>query len=253
MIDIHCHIMPGVDDGSSDFAESISMGETAAACGVTDIIVTPHCNIPASYGNYYGKEYEAAFADLRALFAERGIAVKLHRGMEVFGTDDLGMLYDNRRVITLAGSRYMLVEFDFHDDAWRVRDVLVQLLRRGVTPVIAHPERYDMVQYDLQFALDWVQMGCLLQINRTSLPGDLHNPSVAAASRLLELGAVHAIATDAHGIFTRTTELLDAYDTVAGIYSEEWAKILTDENPRRIIEDRRVRRLPERRDGWDFR
>ena len=172
MIDIHCHIIPGVDDGSSDFAESLAMGETAAACGVTDIIVTPHCNIPDLYGNYYGRSYERAFDGLCGLFADKHIDVRLHRGMEVFGTDDIGRLYDEGEVITLAGSRYMLVEFDFGDDAWRVRDVLLQLLRRGISPIVAHPERYDMVQYDLQFALDWVSMGCLLQLNRRSWDRD---------------------------------------------------------------------------------
>ena len=250
MIDIHCHLMPGVDDGSADFAETISMGETAAACGVTDIIVTPHCNIPGSYGNYYGAEYEQAFDELKQLFADNKIDVRLHRGMEVFGTDDIGALYDEGRVITLAGSRYMLVEFDFHDDAWRVREVLMSLLRRGVTPVIAHPERYDMIQYDLQFALDWVDMGCLLQINRTSLIGDSSSPSVMTAEQLLSLGAIHAVATDSHGIFTRTTELIDAYDHIAAEYSEEWAEILTEENPRRIMENRRVRRLPRQTSEW---
>lgn len=253
MIDIHCHIIPGVDDGSADFAESLSMGETAAACGVSDIIVTPHCNIPGSYGNYYGEEYEAAYSELKELFKTNGINIALHRGMEVFGTDDIGRLYDNRAVITLAGSRYMLVEFDFGDDAWRVRDVLLHLLRRGVTPVIAHPERYDMIQYDLQFALDWVEMGCLLQINRTSLLGSRTDPASKAAFDLMDLGAVHVVATDAHGVFSRTTDLFEAFDLIACTYSEEWAKILTGENPRRIIENRRVRRLPKIENGWDYR
>lgn len=252
MIDIHCHILPGVDDGSADFAESLSMGETAEANGVTDIIATPHCNIPGSYSNYYGKEYEAAFAELNELFRQNNIKVALHKGMEVFGTDDIGRLYDSGSVIPLAGSRYLLVEFDFSDDAWRVRDVLLQLLRRGVTPVIAHPERYDMVQYDIQFALDWADMGCLLQLNRTSILGNPNDPVNRTASSLLELRAAHAVATDSHGVFTRTTELFDAFDRIACIYSEEWAKILTEENPRRIIENRRVRRLPELGEGWDY-
>jgi len=244
--------MPGVDDGSSDFAESLSMGETAFACGVTDIIATPHCNIPDSYGNYYGAGYEQAFDELKKLFADNHIPLTLHKGMEVFGTDDLGELYDAGRVITLAGSRYMLVEFDFHDDAWRVREVILSLLRRGVAPVIAHPERYDMVQYDLQFALDWVEMGCLLQLNRTSILPDSTGAVTETAKRLLSLGAVHAVATDAHSIFTRTTELLDAYDAIAAGYSEEWAKILTEENPRRIIENRRVKRLPRLDAEWNY-
>lgn len=240
MIDIHCHIIPGVDDGSSDFAESIRMGEVAEACGVTDIIVTPHCNIPDSYSNYYGRGYEAHFDSLVSLFAENGVGVRLHRGMEVFGTDDVGELFDSGGVITLAGSGYMLVEFDFGDDMWRVRDVLYSLLDRNITPIIAHPERYYPVQDDMQFALDWIDMGCKLQLNRTSLLRSRSDPAARTSHSLLRLGAAHFVATDSHGVFTRTTELLDAYNYIAERYSEEWARILTEENPRRVIENRMV-------------
>lgn len=244
MIDIHCHIVPGVDDGSSDFAESVRMGEIAEACGVTDIIVTPHCNIPGSYGNYYGEGYEKSFEELVKLFKEYRVGVRLHRGMEVFGTDDLGELFDDGAVLTLADSEYMLVEFDFGDDMWRVRDVLYSLLDRRITPVVAHPERYFPVQDDPQFALDWVEMGAKLQLNRTSLMSSRSDPSYIAAHSILRRGAAHFVATDSHGVFTRTTELLDAYNLVAERYSREWADILMYENPRRVIEHRRLLDLP---------
>ncbi|MCR5610289.1 MAG: hypothetical protein K6F68_00445 [Clostridiales bacterium] len=244
MIDIHCHIVPGVDDGSGDFAESTRMGEIAEASGVTDIIVTPHCNIPGSFGNYFGPWYEREFEGLSSLFERNGVHVNLHRGMEVFGTDDVARLYDDGLVLTLAGSDYMLVEFDFGDDMWRVRDVLFSLFERKITPVIAHPERYYPVQDDPGFALDWARMGCLLQINRTSLLSHRSDPCYRTARTLLDEAAVHFIATDSHGVFTRTTELADAYEFVAERYSEEWADLLTNENPRRVIENRRVRNLP---------
>lgn len=238
MIDIHCHIIPGVDDGSSDFAESVAMGETAAACGVTDIIVTPHCNIPGEFANYAGPSYEEHFEGLRFLFAKNRIPIRIHRGMEVFGTDDVGELIDNGRLHTMAGSRYMLIEFPFDDDMWRVRDVLRSVQRRGVTPIIAHPERYYAVNDDIGFALDWADMGCYLQINRTSLIGPPAAPETQTSRALLDMGAVHFVATDAHGVFTRTTELIDAYEFVARRYSTDWADILMRENPMRVIENR---------------
>lgn len=244
MIDIHCHIIPGVDDGSEDAAESIAMGENAQACGVTDIIVTPHCNIPGEYGNYRGEGYERAFARLCGLFERNDISVRLHRGMEVFGTDDVPELLDRERIMTLADSRYMLIEFPFDDDMWRVRDVLSALLRRGVTPIVAHPERYYAVNDDIGFALDWADMGCLLQLNRTSLLGPLASPEAKTSRKLLDLGAAHFIATDAHGVFARTAGLADVYEFVSKRYSKEWAELLMAENPRRVINDKRVLRLP---------
>ena len=245
MIDIHCHIIPGVDDGSEDAAESIAMGENAQACGVTDIIVTPHCNIPGEYGNYRGEGYERAFARLCGLFERNDISVRLHRGMEVFGTDDVPELFDRKRIMTLADSRYMLIEFPFDDDMWRVRDVLSALLRRGVTPIVAHPERYYAVNDDIGFALDWADMGCLLQLNRTSLIGPPAYPETRTSRALLEMGAAHFVATDAHGVLSRTTSLIDAYEFVSKRFSPEWADILMTENPRRVLEDKRILRLPQ--------
>ncbi len=244
MIDIHCHIIPGVDDGSSDFAESIAMGENAAACGVTDIIVTPHCNIPGSYGNYAGPGYESGFLELERLFKDNGIELKLHRGMEVFGDDNVPELLDEGLLLTLAGSRYMLIEFPFDDDMWRVRDILRAVMHRGITPIVAHPERYYAVNDDIGFALDWADMGCFLQINRTSLLGPIAAPETQTARALMDEGAVHFVATDAHGVFSRTTGLLDAYEFISRRYSPDWADILTFENPKRVLENRRILRLP---------
>ena len=240
MIDIHCHILPGVDDGAADREESLRMGEYAEACGVTDIIVTPHCNIPGSYGNYMGKGYDAAITALRELFKAHGLKLRLHRGMEVFGTDDLVRLIDGDLVITLAASRYMLVEFDFDDDMWRVRDVLLALQSRGVTPVIAHPERYYPVNDDICFALDWVDMGCLLQLNRTSILGLDTSAAERTALELIRLGAAHFVATDAHDTRIRCTELSDAYDFLEKRFSKSTAELLTVENPRRILENKRI-------------
>ena len=239
MIDVHCHIVPGVDDGSEDPAESLAMGEAAAESGVTDIIVTPHCNIPGEVAGYAGPKYEEAFLGLRRLFRENGVEIRLHRGMEVFGTDDVGELLDRGLLMTMAGSRYLLIEFPFDDDMWRARDVLFAVWRRGVVPIIAHPERYYAVQDDPQFALDWVKMGCLLQINRTSLLAP-RSPEYAAALRLLDARAVHFAATDAHGVFVRTTELVDAYRFIKARYGEAAARLLTEDNPRRILENKRI-------------
>ena len=244
MIDIHCHIIPGVDDGSEDPEESLAMAETAAACGVTDIIVTPHCNIPGEYGNYAGPRYDGFFAGAVDLLKRNGIGVRLYKGMEVFGTDDVGELIDEGRLLTMAGSRYMLIEFPFDDDMWRVREVLRSVQRRGLIPIVAHPERYYAVNDDIGFALDWADMGCLLQINRTSLIGPIEAPETRTSRELLDMGAVHFAATDAHGVFSRTTELIDAYEFVSRRYSPEWADILMEENPRRVISDKRILRLP---------
>ena len=123
---------------------------------------------------------------------------------------------------------------------WRVRDVLLALQSRGVTPVIAHPERYYPVNDDICFALDWVDMGCLLQLNRTSILGLDTSAAERTALELIRLGAAHFVATDAHDTRIRCTELSDAYDFLEKRFSKSTAELLTVENPRRILQNKRI-------------
>ena len=104
MIDLHCHMLPGVDDGSASEADSLEMGRIAARSGVTAIALTPHCNLPEGQGNYYDGALETRFRRLAMLFRQEGLPVTLYRGMEVFSTPELPRLLDEERLLTLGGS-----------------------------------------------------------------------------------------------------------------------------------------------------
>ena len=103
MIDLHCHMLPGVDDGSASEADSLEMGRIAARSGVTAIALTPHCNLPEGQGNYYDGALETRFRRLAMLFRQEGLPVTLYRGMEVFSTPELPRLLDEERLLTLGG------------------------------------------------------------------------------------------------------------------------------------------------------
>ena len=114
MIDLHCHILPGVDDGSPDAETSLSMARHAAESGVTAIAVTPHCNLPGFRRNYRGPDYRRRLNDLRELLTQENIPLRLYSGAEVFADpSNIRTLIEQHELITLGGSRYLLVEFDF--------------------------------------------------------------------------------------------------------------------------------------------
>ena len=148
MIDLHCHMLPGVDDGSASEADSLEMGRIAARSGVTAIALTPHCNLPEGQGHYYDGALETRFRRLAMLFRQEGLPVTLYRGMEVFSTPELPRLLDEERLLTLGGSRYLLVEFAFGETPWFAAQTLESIAVRGLTPVVAHPERYYFIQDD---------------------------------------------------------------------------------------------------------
>lgn len=112
MVDIHCHILPGVDDGAPSMEDSLEMARMAADSGVTDIIATPHCNLPGNGPkNYRSASLRAAFSRLQQALDAEGIPLRIHPGAEVFCTPELPRLLDQRQLQTLGGSRYLLVEF----------------------------------------------------------------------------------------------------------------------------------------------
>lgn len=114
MIDLHCHILPGVDDGSPDAEISLSMARHAAESGVTAIAVTPHCNLPGFRRNYRGPDYRRQLNGLRELLTQENIPLRLYSGAEVFADpSNIRTLIEQQELLTLGGSRYLLVEFDF--------------------------------------------------------------------------------------------------------------------------------------------
>lgn len=235
MIDIHCHMLPGVDDGSRSMETSLLMAQAAVRGGTDVVIVTPHCNIPGEQPNYQSAELLKQFFSLRAAIDSAGIPLKILAGAEIFCTEDAPELFKEKKLLTLASSSYMLVEFPFDESIIDIDRKLTQLAALGVKLVIAHPERYEAVHRNPQVCIDWFDLGYVLQINKDSVFGLLGRHAQKSAKRMLAQGLAHVAASDAHGTVERTADLSAFREYVETEYSADYAQILLYENPRRII------------------
>lgn len=244
MIDLHTHILPGLDDGSPDLETSVLMAAVAAESGVTHLVATPHSNQRGAFENYASPALQVRFDCLRTAVHEAGIPLELSLGMEIFGTGDVLQLLHDGRLLTLGGGRYLLIEFGFHEDPLRIERLLDALLADGYWPVVAHPERYYGLQRMPNYLFDWANRGIVLQVNKGSLFGRFGRGAQALAAAMLERGLVGCVASDAHGPDVRTPDLAGAWDYLAERCSEELARCLLEDNPGRIL---RSEPLPEGR------
>ena len=235
MIDIHSHILPGVDDGSQTMDSSLELLYIAAESGVTGIVATPHCNIPEEYDNYAGSEMDRLWTRFESEYRRSGINIRVYRGMEIFATPDLPELLKEKRVWTLNDTRYFLTEFSFTEDPAYCRQVLDRCLREGYRPVIAHPERYLFVQDDPQIAFEWCISGCALQLNKGSLLGRFGRGPLVTARMLMEHGLTACVASDAHSPFQRSTHMGEVQKLLLEEYGESYMSLVLEENPRRIL------------------
>ena len=241
MIDLHCHILPGVDDGSATDEESCMMAQLAVESGVTAIAATPHCNVPGQFQNYCSEPLRQRFGRLNALLRAREIPLKLYAGMEVYLTPEVPGLLRQGKLLPLGGSRYLLVEFGFDESRRFAEQMLDAIRKEGVIPVVAHPERYRFVQRERECLLHWIGEGLVLQINKGSLFGMFGRSAAQVANWCLGEGCIHLIGSDAHSPFRRTTRLADAWDYAADFDSPEIADFLLEKNPAAILDDRPVR------------
>ncbi len=237
MIDIHSHILPGMDDGAQDLYESLEMVEIAANNGITAIVATPHCNIPHGYQNYFGNEYVSKVKALREAVHAKGLPVKILPGTEVMGTADLPELLSQGKIMTLNQSRYLLVEFFFDEDPEFAESILESVRELKVIPVIAHAERYKFVQKDPNLVYDWRCKGYPIQINKGSLSGRFGRLTMETAYLLMDHYLVSVIASDAHGPHVRTPNMRKTQEELSGMYSEKYLEMLFNENPRRICQN----------------
>lgn len=238
MIDTHCHIIFGLDDGSDSIETTLEMAHIAVSAGITDIIATPHC-VPGSFDNYAGDDLDRAFKNIRTLVSDATDSrLNIHRGMEVYAASSTIDLLEKGLLVYMSRSNYMLVECAFDEDPGFLRDTLRSMIRRGVRPIIAHPERYYFAHDSIRPLMDMVDMGCALQLDTASITGDFGSSCRRTAIELLDSGAVQLAASDAHDAFSRVPDMRDAAKFVAFNYSSNYADLLLEINPARVLENR---------------
>ncbi len=240
MIDIHAHILPGMDDGAEDLLDTLEMARIAVENGISTMVATPHCNIPGVYDNYYDSRFRDNYERVCNALDAEGIPLQLLCGMEVFATPDLPQMLAEGKLLTINGGRYLLVEFPFEEDLDYVEQILEGVLDAGLLPVIAHAERYACIQDNI-FALEkWRERGVMIQVNKGSLIGRFGKYSHHTAHAMMRRKMVDVIASDCHRPYRRTPEMTEVYRALEKQYSREYLEKLFHENPEIICSSQEV-------------
>ena len=233
MIDIHCHILYGVDDGASDLSVSTAMLDRMAEMGVTDVITTPHFR--HHMFPYPQDLIDEAFSKLSVYASSRGVT--LYPGCEYHVSHDIFENLENGRVHSMADTNYVLTEYSFSDSLDRIISYTQELVMRGWKPVIAHAERYEVFHRKPHLAEDVLDAGAMIQVNADSVLG-LDGRAVKKTSRkFLDLELVDFIASDAHDLGERASRLDECCAFIRKKYGEKTAHLLFEENARRILQD----------------
>ena len=236
MIDIHCHLLPGIDDGATDMAQSLAMARLAVADGISHAVLTPHIQ-PGRWDNS-AQAIAAATAALRAALGREGIPLKLGFAAEVRLSDQIFQQLEEGIIPFLGesdGSKVMLLEFP-HTHILPGTDKLVTwLLRNGIRPLIAHPERNREIIQDPRKLAPFIAQGCLAQLTGASLTGRFGEGARQAAAFFIREAQVDYLASDAHNTSTRPPAMADARDIITRLAGEDRAQALTIDNPRRLV------------------
>jgi len=233
LIDLHSHLLPGIDDGSKDLAMSLAMARVAAADGISTIACTPHI-LPGVYNNG-GPAIRRAVARLAESIAKAGIPITLVTGADVHIAPDLDVQLRDGRALTLNDSRYLLLEPPHHVLPPRLEDLIFGLQAAGYVPILTHPERLSWIEghYDLIGRL--VSSSVLMQITAGSVMGRFGRRPRYWAERMLDEGLCHLLATDAHNTEQRAPRLAEARDVVAQRLGDDEALNLVLRRPRGIL------------------
>ena len=237
MIDIHCHILPDYDDGASDLDEALDMAQMAVISGVTDIIATPHFQGESDSLEQL-RTLDRQFRLLSDALQRTNIPLTLHKGAEVLCLPETVVLADARQLPTLGQTDYVLTEFYFDESYSYMDENLMQIASCGYRPVVAHPERYDVIQRDPDLVRRWARLGYVIQLNKGSVLGSFGSRPEQAANDLLAMGIAHLFASDAHSCHSRTPHMGALVEWVQELCDPEYAAILLGHNPARLLHGR---------------
>lgn len=238
IFDMHCHLVPHVDDGSRSLSMTMEMLESEYRQGVRGMIVTPHFR--ADMFETPRDEVQRQFERMRAAAGERYPDLNLYLGCEYHADLDMGESVDADPRYRMNGSRYVLVEFSETDPARYIRDVCRAVLGNGYAPIVAHAERYDALVQKPELIDDLHDFGCYIQVNANSIVGEDGFMMKRFCGKLLKNDQIDFIGSDAHNVKTRISRIGKCAAMIARKYGRNVMRELMIENPLCVVHDERI-------------
>ncbi|MCR5848610.1 MAG: protein-tyrosine-phosphatase [Lachnospiraceae bacterium] len=220
--DSHCHILPGIDDGSRNLEMTLNMLKIASSEGVTHMIATPHFKI--NHRNASTDIREKLLKEIENLARENDIPIRLYLGNEVMFFNDLESVYADKEICTMNGTDYLLIEFYPDDEFMKIRRGLETVFELGLIPVLAHAERYTALRKSIPNTKLLADMGVIISVNASSLAGQLGFSTKWYIKKLIKNKIVSLVSSDAHDDTRRTPSFKECCRYLQKISDEEYIK-----------------------------
>jgi protein-tyrosine phosphatase len=238
MVDIHCHILPAIDDGAESWEMTAKMCRMAALDGITHVVATPHCDGQFDYDREHFTDMLATLSEVADGRLTFSIGCDFH-----INPHNVAEAMANPQRFAIGDSQYLLVEFDHHSIPSNAGELLMSLISRGMVPIITHPERNAHLMKHPETVLRFIEAGCLVQVTANALTGYWGPKSRKAAEWLLHRKAIHVVASDGHDLKLRPPVLSEARDRVAALAGADTADALVTHNPAAIVAGNSVAKM----------
>lgn len=246
MIDFHNHVLPNVDDGPKTMDESILMIKEASDQGITDVVQTVHFQHPKMDGKDTSYKFlKSEISKFQNEIDKRNIKIKMHLSAEVFYLPNLVEISDNP-LVTIGNKKYMLIEFTTNIFPNGYEDQFYNLQLNGITPIVAHPERYRFIQSDISLLRLWIERGYIIQIDAGSIIGNFGNHTRKIALKMLDNNYIHVVGSDSHNSKKRNFCLKESYDKIESIKSKKYVDLL-QKNSFSILNGGKICKIQEKR------
>ena len=254
LVDIHCHILPGIDDGSKDWETSIKLAHAAVKDGITHAVVTPH-TLNGRYLNHK-KDVIKLTAEYQKRLKDENIPLTVFPGQEVRISGDLPQALDDDDILFLdEDGRYMLLEFPSDDVPSYAKDMIFKIMQRGITPIIVHPERNSRILKEPVILQELIEQGCLVQITASSYIGTFGKDIEEMSRKFIEAGQCSCFASDAHDLPKRQYEYSEALEKLSNEFGQGVAQEYRD-NAQALVNGDNVqmnwRPLKKKKRFWIF-
>lgn len=238
-VDIHCHCLPGIDDGPATMSESINLCKALAADGIATVIATPH-QLGRFSGSNLSAQVRQGIVALNEELKNNNIEISIVPGGDVRVDEMICSLVEDDEILTLAdGGKYILLELP-HTSFIDIEPLIVELKSAGIESIISHPERHPILPKRPEVLCKWLELSAHFQITASSLLGMFGSRTETKAWQMLSSGIVTIVATDAHDLAGRRPCMKQAYERIEMELGESIARLVCIENPLRVLNGRPI-------------